>query len=424
MAATSAAGGVRPAGTGPVTITVPGDAPTISAAVAVAHRGDLVLVSPGVYNESVKISTAGITLRGTDRASVVVDGGVLRANGITVTAPGVTIANLTVRNATLNGLLITGMSDSDGDGVAQHSDGYSTLDAAKFPPLQGFHVDHVTSYNNGLYGIYAFDAQYGLVENSFASGGADSGIYIGQCKPCHTVVRANVAERNAVGYEGANAGPDLYIVGNRFVGNRVGATIDSDYQEAFIPQTGTTLTGNVIADNKQPDTPEQADGGFGIGVGISGGTQNVVSKNLVTANPLAGLIITSSEDLSPKDNQIVGNTFTANKLDVAYSPTARGPGSGNCLTGNKLTTTSPAGLAKSLACPASGKVVAGADAPSGTAPAGIAFTEVKAPPKLPNLADVTTIGKVWAISDVPKIDAVAVTVPPATLLADQSAITW
>jgi len=372
----------------------------------------------------VKVSTAGVTLRGTDRAGVILDEDVLLANGITVTAPGVTVSNLTVRNATLNGVLITGMSDSTGNGVAQHSDGYSTLDPSKFPPLQGFHIDHVTSYNNGLYGIYAFDAQYGLVENSFASGGADSGIYIGQCKPCHTVVRGNVAERNAVGYEGANAGPDLYIVGNRFVGNRVGATIDSDYQEAFIPQTGTTLIGNVIADNKEADTPEQADGGFGIGIGISGGTQNLVTKNLVTANPLAGLLITSADDLPPIDNQIIGNVFTANKADIVYSPTARGPGSGNCLLDNKLTTTEPAGLTKSLACPASGKVVVGVQPPTGSAPAGIAFTDVKAPPKLTNLANVTTIGRVWSIADVPKVSAAEWAVPPASLLETQSAITW
>ena len=87
---------------------------------------------------------------------------------------------------------------------------------------------------------------------------ADSGLYVGQCKPCHIVVRNNVAERNAVGYEGTNASGDMTVVGNRFVGNRVGATTDSDHQEAFLPQNGSTMVGNVVADNNQADTPEQA----------------------------------------------------------------------------------------------------------------------------------------------------------------------
>ncbi|MGH3813639.1 MAG: right-handed parallel beta-helix repeat-containing protein [Pseudonocardiaceae bacterium] len=211
-------GSIRPPGAGAVTITVPGDAPTISAAVTAAEPGDLVLVGPGTYRETVQITTEGITLRGTDRARVVIDGEVIRPNGVVVRSAGVTVQNLTVRHALLNGVLITGMP---GDGG---SSGYTRPDPARFPPLRGFHIDHVTSYNNGLYGIYAFHAQDGLIEHSYTSGMADSGIYVGQCKPCGIVVRANVAERNAVGYEGTNASGNMFVVGNRFAGNRVGAS--------------------------------------------------------------------------------------------------------------------------------------------------------------------------------------------------------
>jgi nitrous oxidase accessory protein NosD len=411
--------------TGPgTTITVPGDAATITAAVAKAKPGDLILVSPGTYQESVQISVADVTLRGTDRASVILDEQVRRPNGIVVTAPGVTIQNLTVRNATLNGVLITGMSDQDG-GIAKGSDGYSTLDPAKFPPIQGFHVDHVTSYNNGLYGIYAFDTQYGLIENTFTSGMADSGIYVGQCKPCNIVVRANVAERNAVGYEGTNASTAMYVIGNRLVGNRVGLTEDSDYQEGLVPQTDAIIAGNLIAANNQIDTPEQADGGFGVGVGIAGGTSNTVTKNRIVSNSVAGLIITSQEDLSPKDNQITANVFGSNALDLAYAPTARGPGSGNCLSGNTLTTTTPANLVTAMSCPAPATAPAAGPYPPSNAPKGIAFTEVIAPPAtLPTLADVTTVPAPWAISMLPAIDVASIAVPDASLLQDQSAIRW
>lgn len=421
ISAGCSSGGTRDNAHSGAIIAVPKDAPTISAAVAKAKSGDLVLISPGTYRETVNVKTAGITLRGADRNTVILDEQVLRPNGIVVTAPNVTVQNLTVRNATFNGVLITGLSDANG-GLARGSDGYSKPDPAKFPPLQGFHVDHVTSYNNGLYGIYAFDAQYGLIENSYASGGADSGLYVGQCKPCHTVVRGNVAERNAVGYEGDNAGPDLIVTGNRFAGNRVGATTGSDYQEAFLPQQSATIVGNVIAANDQARTPKQADGGFGVGFAITGGTLNLVRRNLIAANPTAGLVIASHEDLAPTGNTIDGNVFTANALDVSYSPTS--PATGNCFEGNSIATAAPAGVTATLSCPAASTPAAGVAAPASQAPAGIPFTEVAAPPVLPSLPAPAQPPPSWRTGDLPSIDTAAVPVPAASLLADQSSTRW
>lgn len=88
---------LRPAGAGPVTIRVPEHAPTIATALAVARDGDRVLMAAGVYRESVRISTPRVTLRGVDRARVVIDGEGVRGNGVQVTADGVAVENLTVR---------------------------------------------------------------------------------------------------------------------------------------------------------------------------------------------------------------------------------------------------------------------------------------------------------------------------------------
>ncbi|HEU0025779.1 MAG TPA: hypothetical protein VFQ25_01570, partial [Ktedonobacterales bacterium] len=76
-------------------IHVPGDQPTIQAAVDAAHAGDLVLVAPGVYHEAVKVCTADITIRGEDRNSVVLDGQSKMTNGFTVLADNVIIENMT-----------------------------------------------------------------------------------------------------------------------------------------------------------------------------------------------------------------------------------------------------------------------------------------------------------------------------------------
>ncbi len=230
--------GRRPDGA-EVTIRVPADAPTISDAVSLAQPGDLVLVAPGVYHESVLIETERITLRGESRAEVVIDGQVRRPNGVVVTAPGVAVENLTVRNNTQTGLLVTGSAAAVD--ALPGSGGYDTGDEP-VSLLDSFLVSHVTATRNGLYGIYAFSAQNGVIEHSYTSGAADSGIYVGQCRPCGIVVRDNVSELNAVGYEGTNASGDMYVVGNRLVGNRVGLTTNSDHQEKLLPQRDAVIS--------------------------------------------------------------------------------------------------------------------------------------------------------------------------------------
>ena len=398
-------------------VRVPADAATITAALGKVRPGGLVLVAPGVYHEQVTVGTPRVTVRGLDRNTVIVDGDVLRPNAIAVHAPGVAIENLTVRNATQNGVFVSGATDSP-----ESNPGYAPVDPAKTPPLQGFVVDHVTSYNNGGYGIYAFDAQHGVIQNSYTSGMPDSGIYVGQCKPCDIAVRANVAERNAVGYEGTNASRQVYVYGNRFVGNRVGATINSDHQEALLPQLDEQLVGNVVAANSTVHTPEQAEGGFGVGIGITGGTGNTVARNLVAANPVAGLEIVSGDELPPVGNQIIGNAFTGNKVDVVYAATAAAPGHGNCLSGNSLRTVLPTSLPGR--CPADDQPHAGVAFTPPRAPAGVDFTAMPAPPTQPNLPGAGTRGPSAASGLPGAVDLTSVAVPAPTLLAEQSTVRW
>ena len=92
-------------------------------------------------------------LRGTDRNTVIIDGGFTRPNAVSITANGVAVENLTVRNACLNGLFWTGAT--------------------------GYRASSVTSVNNEVYDSYAFDSVDGVSEESLASGSADAGFYIG-----------------------------------------------------------------------------------------------------------------------------------------------------------------------------------------------------------------------------------------------------
>src|SRR5918994_896476 len=64
------------------TLAVPGDHDTIQDAVDAAEPGDLILVEPGTYEEAVNVETDELTIRGTDRNEVILDGGVELDNGI------------------------------------------------------------------------------------------------------------------------------------------------------------------------------------------------------------------------------------------------------------------------------------------------------------------------------------------------------
>ena len=213
-------------------LRVPQDFATIQEAVDAAEPGDLVLIDEGVYNESVVVETDNIVIRGVDRQTVVLDGehSEEMANGIIVFSNGVAVENLTVKNYFSNGVFFTG--DYDSDFI-----------------LRGYRVSYVNALNNRVYGIYAFNAEYGLIDNTYAAGHTDSGYYVGQCQPCSAVLSNNLSEYNTLAYSGTNAGGDLFIVNNEFRMNRIGVTPNTLNSEELArsaarpsPATGSTAT--------------------------------------------------------------------------------------------------------------------------------------------------------------------------------------
>lgn len=368
------------------TINVPADAPTIAEAAQRVKSGQTILIAPGTYKESVVIDVPDVTVAGADRNSVILDGEGKQGEGILVIADGVSVQNLTVKSYLFNGILVTGLRDGK-TGSARGVEGYTRLDPVKYPPLQRYSIDSVTAYNNGLYGVYVFNSQNGVVVDSYASGSADSGFYLGQCVQCNSVFRGNVAENNAVGFENANASDSVYVVQNNFSDNRVGATFTSNYQEAFSPQTGSTVVGNVISSNNQPDSPAQAEGGFGIGLGVAGGTQNIFSRNLIENNQQTGISVRNTEDLPAIGNQFIDNSLAGNPLDYADLASDRASSRDNCLQPVGSLTVLPPNAVVSQ-CPApQNSTSPSADSsalPQVTVPSGVPFLRVTAPPEQPN----------------------------------------
>lgn len=389
-------------------VRVPQDASLAEAGDLVADGG-VVLIDAGTYHESLQTSADDVTIRGVDRNEVVLDGELDLSHGVVATGARVAVENLTVRNYLQNGVLVTGMTDETGAGVARGPEGYI---AGEVPdPVPGYLVQSVTAENNGLYGIYAFNRTGGVIRDNLATGGSDSGIYIGQCARCDSLVEGNVVESNAVGLEFANAS-HVRVTGNRIVRNRVGISVLSNYLEAHGPTTGMQIVGNVIADNDNDQTPEQASGGYGIGIGLGGTVGVEVRANRITGQANAGVWVTSSEDFAPTDNVVGPGLWAGNGSDVVLAPQPGYAGSGNCfeLAGARRS------IPSALLDDGCGDRVEPGSWTQPVAPAGISFAEVPRSAPRPGLDDAGEDPR--TVPDAaPMPDLGRVRVPAAGLLA-------
>jgi len=350
------------------TINVPADHPTIQAAVDAAAPGDLILISPGVYNEAVDVETDDLTIRGLDRNEVILDGEFERANGFKVVgANGVVLENMTARQYTSNAYFWTG--------------------------VDGYRGSYLTSYRTGDYGIYAFDSVNGQIEDSYASGSRDAGVYIGQCYPCDAVIDNVISEWNGLGYSGTNAGGNLLIVNSVFRQNRAGIVPNTGSYELCYPQRDTTIVGNVVHDNQNSDTPaiDAAMLAMGNGILVAGGNNNTIERNLVfdhertgigvvpfpeegasdVPDPDADLTLPCSEapepsvdpaDIpdtllwSPRGNRVIGNKVSDSGLaDIAVADIGGDLASlGNCFSDNDAATSAPLDLQALAPCDGTG----------------------------------------------------------------------
>lgn len=392
------------------TLKVPGDYPTIQKAVDAAKPGDLVLIADGVYKEEVVVQTENIVIRGTDRNKVVLDGEFAKDNGIKVFANGVAVENLTARNYKGNGVFFTG--DYDSNFV-----------------LTGYRASYVTAYNNGDYGIYAFNATKGQFDHDYGSGHPDSAFYIGQCEPCDAVITDSMGEWNMLGYSGTNSS-DLFIVNSEWRNNMIGIVPNSQDGEKLAPEERTTIAGNWIHDNNNPGVPINNDDyrlASGIGIVVTGGVDNVVENNLLEDNPRGGIAIIlwpfRKEGLPPFEaignkvrNNVVKGTAPDGIGDLGLWMYDSSQGTnGNCFEGNTYTTSFPPDIEQVAPCTGpTGKNLPDIDLAKLTpGPAGVDYKTMKAPPDQENMPDATTAPPQPATPDkVPmKIDLTKITLP-------------
>ena len=330
---------------------------SIATATTAAQNGDWVLVWPGTYKETVTVDasrglTSGLHVRGMNRNKVILDGKGLSGSGFHVQGVNNTwVENMTGMNYSVNAFYWTG--------------------------VDGYWGNYLTGYNNGDYGIYAYDStcsgkEFCTLAYDYGSYTADSGIYIGGCRDCHAVITNSRAYKNAIGYSGTNAGGELYIMNSEWDHNGSGLVPNTLHSEPDGPQDGAVFYGNYIHDNNETNIPGAgitAIAPVGMGIDVAGGWDNIIRGNLIVNQKHAGVmvhyLITPSYGNQVRYNRFINVGYSGNPgdADIAFDGTSLQ----NCVdhnyrgkTGKTPATTDPmdpAGLQDCMTSPtrASGK---------------------------------------------------------------------
>ncbi len=313
-------------------LRVPEQYSTIQAAVNAAVPGDLVSIGPsnnpdGTYHESVRVKTSGITIRGRDRNTVILDGQYKLDDGFEVLADNVVIENMTARHFEGNGFYWTGVT--------------------------GYRGSYLTAYNNGDYGIYSYSATEGQFDHSLAEGHPDSGFYIGACHPCNALITNVISEDNALGFSGTNAGGNLVISNSIWRNNISGIDPNTLDSEPDPPQDGDTIINNLVENNNNFDAPAKVleYPAIGNGIVLGGGNNDIVEGNRISGHKYYGILVISNIDKNfwqPSGNSVKNNVITNSGVaDLALASLSAG---NNCFSGNKVSRTVPPFLQITHAC--------------------------------------------------------------------------
>jgi hypothetical protein len=368
--------------------------PTIQGAVTAAKPSDWVLIEPGEYYESVKVETPGLHIRGLNRNTVILDGQHEVApggrNGIEVfKTSDVSIENLTVRN----------FDRESRDGGNGNEIWWNGGDGTGVIGAEGWHGAYLTAYDTGLtggYGLFVSNSIKGSMENVYASGFNDSGLYIGACRDCQATVVGATVENSALGYSGTNSGGHLIIEKSIFSHNSAGLVPNSlAGDDEPPPQDGACNSGentsatptfestkinrctifrnNVMSENNNLTTPANsttAEAPWGVGVELVATYADQVEKNTISNNANNGVLGFEFPNGEPvptpfqlAGNKIAGNKFTGNgtaggtfagdvTLEGGLFETPENGGSvNNCLSGNSFTAaTFPENIQKGWGC--------------------------------------------------------------------------
>lgn len=296
------------------------DAGTIQLAFEEAASGDTICLAPGTYQlqrELALSSSRDVSLRGdgATRDDVVLDFSeqTVGNDGVTVTTPGFTIAHLTIKNTTGNGIVVRSERSVFRDIKVSWDAGSVT--------------------ENGAYAVYPRSCSKTIVEDSEVTGASDAAIYVGSCE--HAIVRRNTVYANVAGIEIENTRyADVYD--NDVYDNTAGVLVfvlpNLDIKEA----RQIVVRDNAIYDNNRDNFAE--DGTVvsfvppGIGVLVIAAKEVEIADNDIRDNDSAGVLLVSFDimtvlagienddpEMDPylEEVYVHGNTFADNGTEPA-----------------------------------------------------------------------------------------------------------
>ncbi len=344
---------------------IPGNEPSLAAAIKRLRPGDWLLIGPGdwhprmdyarsqrtaTYPAAMNITVPRVHIRGMNRNRVIIDGtrrgspacsartknqdfgpkdssGQHRGrNGIdALRTSGDYFENFTVCN------FLSGSADSGNEiwwnggddggkiGLGSWWGNYLTATSTYFSKK---HADTAAQY-----GLFVSNSRGpGSMSFTYASNFSDSGYYIGACPNCRALIDHAHSEFNALGYSGTNSGGQLIVENSEFDRNKTGFVTNSQNSaDAPSPQNGACPTGktgfkgsnscwifrnNLVKDNNDPNVPAVGDaaiGPVGTGIVIAGGRNDTIANNRFIHNGAWGVLPTLFPDSGHEASTNISN---------------------------------------------------------------------------------------------------------------------
>ena len=270
-----------------------------------AEPGDTVVISPGVYGETLRIETDALTLRGQLEAGQrpVLNGMGRLQRGLVACADGFTLEGIELRDFTETGVLIQGVDRAT--------------------------LRDVFANQTGNYGLMILSSQQVTIEGSAASGASASGIVVSQSRD--VTVKGSEAFANVAGLEVHNSA-NVLLEQNHAHDNSVGILVAVLPDQEVKESSSIVVRDNRVSDNDLESFAEEGQLAAGLpagtGILLLGADRTEVTGNEVVGNRSSGVAVmglrqflpdrpTFDVGTEPQDNWIHANTYQDNGDDPA-----------------------------------------------------------------------------------------------------------
>ncbi|MBI1742231.1 right-handed parallel beta-helix repeat-containing protein [Candidatus Acetothermia bacterium] len=336
---------------------MPQDFPTIQAAITAARGGDTILIAPGTYSESLKI-TQSLTLQGQSRDAVTLQGNrqdptvtITRVQDVTITDltirdgsggtgdqgrggglhiedSAVTLRNLIVRNNLRNGLLArrSTLTVRDSQFSSNQFDPAGKVGRGITLVQSNATIENSTISGNagGAVGVLGSQAQ--IRGNSVTDNGFGIDVFDNEGKASKAVIENNTIARNVEEGILVSDKSEAEIVNNRITDNKPDAKGEFGDGIAVDKNGRATIRDNTISDNA------------GVGLDLSENAHATLENNTIARNVEDGIFVTDNSEVQILNNRIIDTKANAQGKfgrGIALTDSARVTITSNTITGNK-----------------------------------------------------------------------------------------